>query len=63
MTDAPQDAAPQDAAAPGPVLPDSLPPGRIEVDDDWFPDPLAGVPAAVIDLVGAYDHDTAGGCG
>jgi 2-hydroxychromene-2-carboxylate isomerase len=27
------------------------------------PEPLAGVPAALHDLVGSYDTDTAGGCG
>jgi len=31
--------------------------------DDWGPDPLAGLPAEVLDRLGALDVDTAGGCG
>ncbi|MFF1903599.1 hypothetical protein [Kitasatospora sp. NPDC058218] len=30
---------------------------------DLEADPLEGVPEALLDLVGSYDHDTAGGCG
>ncbi|SEF86309.1 hypothetical protein SAMN04489712_102312 [Thermomonospora echinospora] len=34
------------------------------VDDDWeLEDPLEGIPQAVIEQVGCYDADTAGGCG
>jgi hypothetical protein len=34
------------------------------VDDDWTPeDPYDGIPPQVLEEVGCYDHDTAGGCG
>ncbi|MFG2718611.1 hypothetical protein ACGFW5_09960 [Streptomyces sp. NPDC048416] len=33
------------------------------VDAEWGEDPLAGIPAELVDRVGVLDHDTAGGCG
>ncbi len=33
------------------------------VVEDWDQDPLAGIPAEVIERIGACDVDTAGGCG
>lgn len=33
------------------------------VDADWGPDPLADIPAELIQRYGSMDHDTAGGCG
>ncbi|MFT2015060.1 hypothetical protein ACMA1D_04305 [Streptomyces sp. 796.1] len=33
------------------------------VDAEWGPDPLADIPAELIERHGAMDHDTAGGCG
>ncbi|MDH6108610.1 hypothetical protein P3T36_005511 [Kitasatospora sp. MAP12-15] len=30
---------------------------------DLEADPMEGIPQALLDLVGSYDRDTAGGCG
>jgi hypothetical protein len=30
---------------------------------DLDADPMAGIPPELLDLVGSYDRDTAGGCG
>lgn len=32
-------------------------------EEEWDQDPLSGIPAEVIQRVGALDIDTAGGCG
>ncbi|WP_188316908.1 hypothetical protein [Solihabitans fulvus] len=33
------------------------------VDEQFGPDPLAGIPQEVLDATGDYDRDSAGGCG
>lgn len=34
-----------------------------QVDAEWGPDPLADIPAELLERHGSMDHDTAGGCG
>lgn len=38
-------------------------PSRSAGDEDAHPDPLEDIPREVVENVGAYDTDSAGGCG
>lgn len=53
----------EEIAATKPEIPstiiETLPPLVPDLDAD----PFAGIPRELIDLVGTYDRDTAGGCG
>lgn len=35
----------------------------LDVPEDLGPEMLASIPTELLEDVGAYDHDTAGGCG